>query len=251
MPKIGGDRQGKRAQKPAGPGFRRLQIERIKRQLGRRNSARRPILQTSGEDSRDDSRAGQRTGAAGARSDQGDHHPDVREGRHRGVEAPAGADRLLGAMVRPLPAADADHREGGPRRQGQGQAGQDEHRRASGDTGPDGHPVDPGRDRLRQRPARRRFHGRGSGKPGQRLHRQADRGHAGAGEPNIAEILKEAEAVLAEGDPAAAAQIYAEVLAADATNIAGACGTGEMLRGDRRHRTGQADARDGAGIEAQ
>ncbi len=31
--------------------------------------------------------------------------------------------------------------------------------------------------------------------------------------------LKEAEAVLVEGDPAAAAQIYAEVLAADATNI--------------------------------
>jgi len=39
------------------------------------------------------------------------------------------------------------------------------------------------------------------------------------GEPNIAEILQEAEAVLAEGDPAAAAQIYAEVLALDATNI--------------------------------
>jgi putative thioredoxin len=39
------------------------------------------------------------------------------------------------------------------------------------------------------------------------------------GEPNIAEILQEAEAVLAEGDPASAAQIYAEVLAVDATNI--------------------------------
>lgn len=46
----------------------------------------------------------------------------------------------------------------------------------------------------------------------------------GAGEPNIAEILGEAEAVLAEGDPAAAAQIYAEVLAADATNIAALAG---------------------------
>jgi putative thioredoxin len=44
------------------------------------------------------------------------------------------------------------------------------------------------------------------------------------GEPNIAEVLKEAEAVLAEGDPAAAAQIYAEVLAADATNIAALAG---------------------------
>jgi len=39
------------------------------------------------------------------------------------------------------------------------------------------------------------------------------------GEPNIADILKEAEAVLAEGDAAGAAQIYAEALAVDATNI--------------------------------
>jgi putative thioredoxin len=49
-------------------------------------------------------------------------------------------------------------------------------------------------------------------------------GMPSAGEPNIAEILKEAEAVLAEGDPATAAQIYAEVLAADATNIAALAG---------------------------
>ena len=44
------------------------------------------------------------------------------------------------------------------------------------------------------------------------------------GEPNVAEVLKEAEAVLAEGDPATAAQIYAEVLASDATNIAALAG---------------------------
>jgi putative thioredoxin len=49
-------------------------------------------------------------------------------------------------------------------------------------------------------------------------------GMAAPGEPNIAEILKEAETVLAEGDPATAASIYAEVLAADATNIAGLAG---------------------------
>ena len=49
-------------------------------------------------------------------------------------------------------------------------------------------------------------------------------GMPGAGEPNIAEILQEAEAVLTEGDPATAAQIYAEVLAADATNIAALAG---------------------------
>jgi putative thioredoxin len=44
-------------------------------------------------------------------------------------------------------------------------------------------------------------------------------GMPNAGEPNIAEILQEADAVLAEGDPAGAAQIYAEVLAVDASNI--------------------------------
>ena len=50
------------------------------------------------------------------------------------------------------------------------------------------------------------------------------KGVTAPGEPNIAEILQEAEAVLAEGDAAAAAQIYAEVLAHDATNIAALAG---------------------------
>jgi putative thioredoxin len=50
------------------------------------------------------------------------------------------------------------------------------------------------------------------------------KGMPGAGEPNVAEVLGEAEAVLAEGDAATAAQIYAEVLAADATNIAALAG---------------------------
>jgi putative thioredoxin len=49
-------------------------------------------------------------------------------------------------------------------------------------------------------------------------------GMPGAGQPNITEILQEADAVLAEGDPATAAQIYAEVLAADSTNIAALAG---------------------------
>jgi putative thioredoxin len=49
-------------------------------------------------------------------------------------------------------------------------------------------------------------------------------GMPGTGEPNIAEILQEAEAVLAEGDPSTAASIYAEVLAADATNIVALAG---------------------------
>ena len=50
------------------------------------------------------------------------------------------------------------------------------------------------------------------------------KGVPAAGEPNIAEILKEAEAVLAEGDAATAAEIYAEALAVDATNIAALAG---------------------------
>jgi putative thioredoxin len=39
------------------------------------------------------------------------------------------------------------------------------------------------------------------------------------GEPNIAEILQEAEAALAAGDPATAASIYAEILGFDAANV--------------------------------
>ena len=50
------------------------------------------------------------------------------------------------------------------------------------------------------------------------------KGVPAAGEPSIAEILKEADAVLAEGDAATAAQIYAEALAVDATNIAALAG---------------------------
>jgi putative thioredoxin len=50
------------------------------------------------------------------------------------------------------------------------------------------------------------------------------KGVPAAGEPNIAEILAEAEAVLADGDAAGAAQIYAEVLGLDATNIAALAG---------------------------
>jgi len=68
------------------------------------------------------------------------------------------------------------------------------------------------------------------------------------GEPNIAEILKEAEAVLAEGDPTTAASIYAEVLAADATNIAALAGLavatsgGRPLLGDERRPAAPEDA---------
>jgi putative thioredoxin len=50
------------------------------------------------------------------------------------------------------------------------------------------------------------------------------KGVPAAGEPNVAEILKEAEMLLAEGDAAAAAQVYAEALSIDATNIAALAG---------------------------
>ena len=50
------------------------------------------------------------------------------------------------------------------------------------------------------------------------------RGVPAAGEPNLAEVIKEAEAVFAEGDVQTAAQIYAEVLAHEAANIAALAG---------------------------
>ena len=50
------------------------------------------------------------------------------------------------------------------------------------------------------------------------------KGVPAAGEPNIAEILQEAETLLAEGDAASAAQVYAEALSFDATNIAALAG---------------------------
>ena len=114
--------------------------------------------------------------AAADASGQGHDDADLRQGRHRGIEAPAGAGRFLGALVRPVQAAHARPGKGGQGRQGQGQARQDEHRRASGDPRPDGHPVDPGRDRLRQRPAGRRLHGRAAGKPGRGVPGAADQG---------------------------------------------------------------------------
>ena len=45
-----------------------------------------------------------------------------------------------------------------------------------------------------------------------------------AGPPSVSDMLKEAEAALAEGDSATAASIYAEVLQEDATNIAALAG---------------------------
>ena len=57
----------------------------------------------------------------------------------------------------------------------QGQAGQDEHRRASVDRRPARHPVDSGGHRLQERPAGRRLHGRHPRKPDPRFPREGDR----------------------------------------------------------------------------
>src|SRR5262249_9299161 len=50
------------------------------------------------------------------------------------------------------------------------------------------------------------------------------KGVTAPGEVNVADIIQEAEAVLAEGDAAAAAQIYAEALQGDSTNISALSG---------------------------
>ena len=83
---------------------------------------------------------------------------------------------------------------------GRGQAGQDEHRRASGDRRPARHPVDPRRHRLQERPAGRRLHGRGARKPDPRVHREG--GRQGRPAPQIAEALGRGQAGARGGRPA-------------------------------------------------
>ena len=83
----------------------------------------------------------------------------------------AGAGRFLGALVRPLQAADPDPREGRARRQGHSAPGQDEHRRPSGRSPASSASSRSPRSSPSQRPAGRRLHGRAAGEPGQGLHR--------------------------------------------------------------------------------
>src|SRR6201982_2801031 len=68
------------------------------------------------------------------------------------------------------------------------------------------------------------FMGAGPESQGNAFINKLTAGMPGAGGPNIAEILKEAETLLAEGDPANAASVYAEALSVDATNIAALAG---------------------------
>ena len=114
-------------------------------------------------------------GAAAApcrrRPGQGHHHPDLRQGRHRGIAPPAGARRFLGAVVRPLQDAEPDHREGRAGRQGRRAPGQDEHRRPSRRSPASSASSRSPRSSPSQRPAGRRLHRRPAREPGQGLHR--------------------------------------------------------------------------------
>ncbi len=153
-------------------------------------------------------------GAAQARS-QGRDDRVLQGGCAHRIGAPAGAGRLLGALVRPLQAARAGAGEGGRQLQGQGDARQDEHRRAPANRRPARHPVDPGGHRLRQRPAGRRFHGRVARKPGARLHRAPRRPADGRRRRDHRRGRKGRRR---SGDAAGAASLYARVLTEDETN---------------------------------
>ncbi len=108
--------------------------------------------------------------------------PDLRGRRAGRLHGDARHRRFLGALVRPLQAADPSAREGGDRGQGQGSPRQGEHRREPRDRSAIAHPVDPDRLRLQERPAGGRFHGRDPGKPDQDVHPGPDRGRRrGAG----------------------------------------------------------------------
>ena len=65
------------------------------------------------------------------------------------------------------------------------------------------------------------------------------------------DLLKAADAVLAEGDAAGAAEMYAQLLAEDNANVGALGGLARCLCRDRRARAGAADARLGAGGQAE
>ena len=87
------------------------------------------------------------------------------------VPQSTGSGRFLGTVVRSLQAARSGDREGRPRSRRQGEARQDEYRRAPLDCGPARHQEHSGGDRLRRRPADRRLRRRPAGEPDQGLHR--------------------------------------------------------------------------------
>ena len=74
------------------------------------------------------------------------------------------------------------------------------------------------------------------------------KGKVGAEEQDL---LKTADAALAEGDPAGAAALYAQLLSTEPENVPALVRPCPLLRRDRRDRAGQADPRPGAGSKAR
>ena len=94
-------------------------------------------------------------------------------GRGRGeVEDGPRGRRPVGAVVRPVPHARADHREGGRRHRRRGRAGQGQRRREPGDQPGVPRAVDPGRVRPARRPGRRRLRRRLPGARGPAVRRR-------------------------------------------------------------------------------
>ena len=123
---------------------------------------------------------GARSAQRRSRAGQGQRHPELHAGRDPGVAQPAGDRRFLGALVRPLQAARADHRAGGQERRRQGPPGQDQHRREPRARPAAAHPVDPDGLRLQPGPAGRRLRWRAAREPDQGV-RRAPHGALGAG----------------------------------------------------------------------
>ena len=65
------------------------------------------------------------------------------------------------------------------------------------------------------------------------------------------DLLKAADAALAAGDAAGAAELYAQVLAEDSANVPALAGPGALLCARPARSSRPADARDGAGSQAQ
>ncbi len=161
----------------------------------------------------DDGECRRRNGASDEdRAPQGGDDRVLPGGRADRVSAAAGAGRLLGALVRPVQAARAGARESGRRRERQGDAGQDEHRRPPADRRPTRHPV----DSRPSSPSARASRSTASSAPCRKARFAASSSAwSGPLEGGSAALLAEAEEAAAKGDAAGAAEIYAEILAAE------------------------------------
>ena len=158
---------------------------------------------------------------------QGHDHEGFPRRRARRLAQRPRPRRFLGALVRPVQAADADPGEGGAAGQGQGAARQDEHRRPPADRRPARHPVDPRGDRLQERPAARRLHGRAAGKPGRPPSSTASPVPSGPSDADRA--LEAAAEALAAKDFAGAAGLYSDSAAGGPRQPRGARRAGALL----------------------